>query len=77
MIELPEFLGELVNLEILDCTQNNIVKLPQSISRLTGLKQLKAYGNQISGDISALQGLSLLERIDLGNNCLSELNVPV
>jgi len=49
--ELPEEIGNLVNLERLDIADNYITSLPKSIENLKKLKQLKIRENNFRGDI--------------------------
>jgi leucine-rich repeat protein SHOC2 len=52
--ELPESVGELINLETLILNQNNIRFLPNSISKLTNLKQLKMSYNKLENCLKIL-----------------------
>ena len=51
--ELPESIGELVNLQKLDLGYNKLKKLPESIKNLKKLKLLKLERNKLSEEEQA------------------------
>jgi len=91
LFDLPEQIGNLVNLEVLDLTASNLVQLPDSITRLTNLVELCAMANHFSelppnfGNLRALKILELAHNnsvltlppsfVNLTQLC--ELSVPV
>ncbi|WOL09004.1 LRR receptor-like serine/threonine-protein kinase FLS2 [Canna indica] len=70
---LPEWIGELRNIELLDVSYNLIQgPIPSSLSKLTVLKTLNLAGNQFNGTLPPSIGqLSKLTRLDISSNHLA------
>ncbi|XP_070023963.1 probable LRR receptor-like serine/threonine-protein kinase At3g47570 isoform X2 [Nicotiana sylvestris] len=72
--EIPEEIGYLRNLEILDVQNCSLSgPLPFSISNITSLRLLNLYGNKLSGSLPPDMCLNMpdLRAFDLGNNQFS------
>ena len=48
LIELPDLIGNLINLKELDCSHNKLILLPDSIGNLINLKYLDCSCNQLT-----------------------------
>uniref|UniRef100_A0A0E0R9T2 non-specific serine/threonine protein kinase n=1 Tax=Oryza rufipogon TaxID=4529 RepID=A0A0E0R9T2_ORYRU len=72
---LPNWLGQLTSLVILDLSMNNITgPLPGIFGKFTDLRDLNLAGNQLTGHLpSQISMLSNLTRLDLSNNILDGL----
>ncbi|KAK4361211.1 hypothetical protein RND71_020163 [Anisodus tanguticus] len=69
--EIPEEIGNLHNLEIMDAQNCSLSgPLPSSISNLTSLQSINLYGNKLSGTLPRDICLNMpdLRALDLGNN---------
>jgi len=81
LTSLPREIGNLVNLTELDLSNGQFESLPPEIGNLTNLTALDLRNNALSGDITALEGLTtnagIVLRVadaDGGNNCLTTSN---
>uniref|UniRef100_A0A0D3HN52 non-specific serine/threonine protein kinase n=1 Tax=Oryza barthii TaxID=65489 RepID=A0A0D3HN52_9ORYZ len=72
---LPNWLGQLTSLVILDLSMNNITgPLPGIFGKFTDLRDLNLAGDQLTGHLpSQISMLSNLTRLDLSNNILDGL----
>ena len=69
--ELPESIGQLIQLQTLNLSYNQLTKLPDSIGLLAKLRTLYLTGNQLTGLPESLRNLISLESLYLhGNNAL-------
>ncbi|QEE15008.1 leucine-rich repeat domain-containing protein [Promethearchaeum syntrophicum] len=65
LTELPDFIGNLIELRILDLEWNNLTSIPDSIGKLNNLIDFRLFENEISflpetfGNLTALKYLSL------------------
>jgi len=66
--DLPELLGGLTSLEILDISGNSISSIPSSIQNLELLSRLNASHNQLSTLPESIDELRELEELDLTHN---------
>ncbi len=73
IVELPDSLFDLTELEWLDLEKNELEELPKSIGFLTRLKVLRLGGNNLSNMPKTLGNLKELLELDLENNQLVEL----
>ncbi|WP_366940978.1 leucine-rich repeat domain-containing protein, partial [uncultured Polaribacter sp.] len=65
--DLPEDLGDLVDLEELTLNNNQLTELPNSIGNLTFIKVLPLQGNNLTKLPATIGGLTSLEELYLGN----------
>ncbi len=70
---LPEEIGELLDLTILDLRENQLEELPESLANLTKLKRLHLRKNAFSEFPMVVLNLSLLEHLCLSENQLSKI----
>lgn len=70
--ELPEAIGQLTNLSILDLSHCQLAKIPEAIGQLTRLKCLILGNNVLTSLPHALKNLTQLKILDLSANYLSE-----
>lgn len=70
---IPEGIGALTKLEILDLGSDKLTSLPESIGNLTNLKQLILPNNQLTSLPESLGQLTNLERLYLSGNNLTTL----
>ncbi len=73
MSELPDKIGELVNLEVLYLSRNHLRTLPASIGNLIKLKKLYLAKNELTTLPETLGNLTVLKKLDLGSNNLTSL----
>ncbi|XP_078384326.1 uncharacterized protein LOC144666799 [Oculina patagonica] len=71
--ELPETIGQLVNLTVLDVENNQLSELPETIGQLINLTELWLNNNQLSELPETIGQLINLTALWLDNNQLSEL----
>lgn len=69
---IPESVGHLRNLTVLDLHDNRITWLPESIGNLTRLKNLILSGNRIQKIPNSIENLISLRVLDFSNNQISE-----
>ncbi|MBD0402246.1 T9SS type A sorting domain-containing protein, partial [Flammeovirga sp. EKP202] len=74
---LPENLGELTELELLEVGNNRINELPNSIGMLKVLKEFKINSNQLNDLVNELYDLEQLEVIDISNNQISSIDPKI
>ena len=70
---LPEWLGNLTALEILNININNLIELPLSIGRLTNLKELLLWKNELRTLPDSIGFLKRLTKLNLRLNQLDTL----
>ena len=73
LLEIPEDIKSLVNLEILDVGNNQMSKLPQSIGHLRVLKKLIVTQNQLTSVPESIGQLTHLVSLQLSHNRLHNL----
>jgi len=73
LIELPEMIMELKNLEKLDLRSNNLTFLPDSIGDLKDLKILILTGNNLENLPDSIGNLEKLESLEVSSNNLSSI----
>jgi len=73
LVNLPESIGSLVYLEVLDLEGNNLKMLPKSISFLTSLKMLNLKNNQLQNIPYSIGNLPSLQYLNLRQNKLRML----
>ena len=73
LLELPESIGQLTQLQQLDLSRNKLTALSESIGRLTQLQELNLYSNQLTVLPESIGRLSQLETLDLNGNQLTSL----
>ncbi|MEJ1464879.1 MAG: COR domain-containing protein [Candidatus Sedimenticola sp. (ex Thyasira tokunagai)] len=71
--KLPEFLGQLKQLQTLHLTNNKITELPESLGQLKQLRRLILSNNELTNLPESLGQLEHLEILDIANNKLTEL----
>lgn len=71
LCDLPENLGDLQHLIILDCRKNLLTQLPASICRISTLRKMLLQGNQFEVfDCAGMRNMTALTHIDLRSNPL-------
>ena len=70
---LPEWLGNLTELEILNININNLIELPLSIGKLTNLKELLLWKNELRTLPDTIGFLKNLKKLNLRLNQLENL----
>ncbi|MCL4202324.1 MAG: leucine-rich repeat domain-containing protein [Pirellulaceae bacterium] len=73
LTELPEWLGQLTQLQSLDLSENRLTALPEWLGQLTQLKSLDLSNNQLTALPESLGQLTQLQLLDLGGNHLTAL----
>jgi internalin A len=73
LTELPESLGELIELESLDISHNNLTALPVWLGRLSRLRSLDLSSNKLATLPESLGKLTNLQLLDLSHNALTRL----
>lgn len=68
---LPDYVGNLTNLELLRLDECHISKIPPELGNLKNLKQLSLKGNYIEAFPKEIRGLSRLSILDISGNDLS------
>ncbi|KAI8927755.1 hypothetical protein BC831DRAFT_434710 [Entophlyctis helioformis] len=71
---VPHFIFKLEHLDELDIADNQITKLPASISRLTQLKTLNVYNNQISELPETIANLTSLTKLLIGGKAIGDIS---
>jgi hypothetical protein len=74
---LPESIGELIDLQALFLEGNNLKELPESIYRLTNLNCLSLSDNKLVSLSENICKLTKLVHLDLSNNQLSSLPIGI
>ena len=69
LTELPPEIGEMLNLEQLDISQNRLTDFPTELFKLKNLREINLRGNKIQWIPAAgFEGMSRLRRLDLTGN---------
>jgi hypothetical protein len=71
LISLPQALGQLSSLQILDLCHNNLKSLPESLGNLKSLILLKASNNELSALPNSIGSSSSLKTLDVESNHFS------
>ena len=69
-LQLPDSLGDLRELKVLEISRTDLESLPQSFTRLSKLEQLKAHNNRLSS-LPPIDSLVLLQYIGVSENSLT------
>lgn len=70
---IPESIGNLIRLQVLNITENKLTTLPTSIGNLSQLRQLILGPNQLTELPSTIGGLSRLQELHINNCNLTDL----
>lgn len=73
LMELPEAIASLTQLQSLDLSRNQLTELPEAIASLTQLETLNLSDNQLTELPEAIGGLTQLQDLDLRENQLMVL----
>ena len=73
LTELPEWLGQLTQLQVLNLGNNELTELPESLGQLTQLQVLYLGTNKLTELPESLGRLTQLQELSLGTNELTEL----
>ncbi|WP_442939201.1 leucine-rich repeat domain-containing protein [Nostoc sp.] len=65
LTELPESIGTLTQLRVLDLYQNRLTTLPETIASLTGLQKLSLRANEFTELPEAITALTGLQSLNL------------
>jgi Leucine-rich repeat (LRR) protein len=71
--EIPEWIGELNNLEVLSCSHNKIISIPNSIGLLTEMKYFYCAHNRIYYLPQSMRNLKHLQKLICFNNRIREI----
>ncbi|MBE0682644.1 MAG: hypothetical protein IH589_12090 [Anaerolineales bacterium] len=74
---LPESLGKLTQLQILDFFGNRLTALPESLGKLTQLRTLHLKKNQLMALPESIGNLARLDWLTIGDNQLTALPVSI
>jgi len=69
---LPDSIGDLAFLEVLDLEENALTELPDSIGNLSRLTSLNLFGNKLKSFPENLENLVMLDKLVLSHNGLEE-----
>ena len=70
LIELPELIGDLINLKHLSANDNQLTLLPRTIKQLQLLQELDLRNNKLKSVVQDTNDLILLERLSVEGNPL-------
>src|SRR5690606_31196097 len=70
---IPESIGNLSRLQVLDITYNKLTTLPSSLGNLSQLRKLILGPNQLTELPSSIGGLSQLQELYIGQSHLTDL----
>src|SRR5690606_27169663 len=70
---LPQEIGQLINLEVLNLYENQFTSIPSEIGQLTNLISLRADENQLTSIPSEIGQLNSLAYLDLEDNQITSL----
>ena len=73
LLQLPDEIGTLRNLKLLDCSRNALEHLPDGVGRLKNLGTLLLQGNRLAGLPDTFGGLVGCRTLNLRNNQLARL----
>ena len=77
LIELPDTIGNYINLKYLYLRYNQLTELPPEIGKLTNLTGLGLYDNQLTKLPPEIGKLTNLTRLSLANNKLTKLPTEI
>jgi len=77
LTSLPDSIGKLANLDILDLSYNQLTILPDSIGKLTNLTELYLWRNQLTTLPDSIGKLTNLSNLDLSDNQLTTLPATI
>eukprot|EP00761_Pharyngomonas_kirbyi_P001890 gb/GECH01001894.1/.p1 GENE.gb/GECH01001894.1/~~gb/GECH01001894.1/.p1 ORF type:complete len:349 (+),score=102.74 gb/GECH01001894.1/:1-1047(+) len=75
--QIPEEIGDLVNLRQLNLNRNKLTQLPDSLSRLTSLERLYLSGNSLTEFPSPISHLSRLIFLNLDHNQIEDVPASI
>ncbi len=75
--EIPELVGNLVNLKDLSLSCNRLNKLPLTFSSLRGLEKLNISLNKFEIFPSVVNSLTKLSQLDVTSNQIKEIDAEV
>jgi hypothetical protein len=67
-VEIPKEIGQLVNLQYFDCSENQIVEIPKEIGQLVNLQYFYCFENQITEIPIEITNCRNLTEFDYSNN---------
>lgn len=70
LIELPELIGDLINLKHLSANDNQLTLLPRTIKQLQLLQELDLRNNKLKSVVQDTNDLIRLERLSVEGNPL-------
>lgn len=70
LIELPELIGDLINLKHLSANDNQLTRLPRTIKQLQRLQELDLRNNKLKSVVQDTSDLIRLERLSVEGNPL-------
>lgn len=76
LTEIPDWIGELNQLQVLILCENKLSKIPESIGELTQLKKLDLRNNNLTQIPDSITNLKLLNFIDLRDNDIRITDLP-
>ena len=71
LTELPDWLGELTSLKVLDASENRLVALPGTLEGAS-LEQLQLNGNSLSSLPGSIGDLKSLQKLDVSGTVEDE-----
>lgn len=77
VLDLPEEIGNLVNLNILELSGCNLERVPRSIGNLINLKQLNLDRNKLVSIPNEIASLTLLESLSLYDNKIQKVSAKI
>ena len=73
LTEVPDVIGELSGLQLLELNRNQLAQLPDCIGELSGLQSLYLNKNQLKQIPDSIGNLSGLQYLSLGDNQLAQI----
>ena len=77
LTSLPESIGNLQLLSVLDVSRNQLTSLPEWIGKLQALSELNVYHNQLTSLPESIGNLQALSELDVSYNQLTSLPEPI
>src|SRR5690606_27454931 len=75
--QIPESIGNLIRLQVLNLVNNSLTELPSSIGNLTQLRQLLLGINELTELPSFIGEVNQLQELRAAYNNLTELPIPL
>ena len=73
LTNLPNEIGQLINLQDFNCSYNQLTNLPNEIGQLINLKTILCFNNQLTDLPNEIGQLINLQKLDCSNNQLTNL----